>query len=87
MMKTLIDHRNPTRRQAFAMVGGAALLAVGARPAFAAKLQPTAVAYQTSPKGDKKCSDCNLYVDPKACKSVDGEISPDGWCRLWVKKA
>ena len=85
-MKRIIDHRSTTRRQALGLGGALALIgAIG--PAFAAKLQQTAVGYQATPKGDKKCSECNLYVDPKACKSVDGEISPDGWCRLWVKKA
>ena len=85
-MKTMIDHSNPTRRQALGLAGALALVG-GTGPAFAGKLQPSAVGYQATPKDDKKCSGCNLYVDPKACKSVDGEISPDGWCRLWVKKA
>jgi len=86
-MKKMIDHRIASRREALGLLGVGAVFAAGVSPAFAAKLQQTAVAYQTTAKDGKKCSDCNLYVDPKACKSVDGEISPDGWCRLWVKKA
>ena len=35
----------------------------------------------------KTCSGCNLFVPPNACKTVDGTISPSGWCALWVKKA
>ena len=47
----------------------------------------TAVRYQQSPKDGKQCSGCNLFVAPNACKTVDGTISPSGWCALWVKKA
>jgi len=45
------------------------------------------VSYKPSPKDGKKCADCNLFVAPKSCKTVTGEISPDGGCKLWVKKA
>jgi len=85
-MKTFVDHRCASRRQALALLGAASLFAAGATPAFASKLQQSAVGYQNSPKGDKKCGDCNLFESPKSCKSVDGDISPNGWCRLWVKK-
>jgi hypothetical protein len=86
-MKTVIDHRCASRRDALTWLGAVPLAALAVSPAFAAKLAQAAVGYQPTPKDDKKCSDCNLYVDPKACKTVDGEISPDGWCKLWVKKA
>jgi hypothetical protein len=72
---------------------GLLIAAAGAAPLFAmtrakaASLPPTAVGYQASPKDGKKCSDCKLFVAPAACKSVSGAISPDGWCKLWVKKA
>jgi hypothetical protein len=64
---------------------GAPLLALGS--ANAAQLSPTAVSYQASPKDGKKCVDRKLFVSPNACKSVSGEISPDGWCKLYIKKA
>lgn len=51
-----------------------------------AKIQQSAVKYQTSPKDGKQCSDCNFFVAPNACKQVDGEISPSGYCLLWAKK-
>ena len=66
-------------------VGVAPLLAFS--PARAASLPPTAVSYQTTSKDGKKCSDCNLFVAPNACKSVSGVIAPTGWCKLFVKKA
>ena len=77
-----------TRRTVLVGAAGALpLIALGAPSAQAAKLAQTTVRYQTSPKGDKQCSNCNLFVPPNACKSVAGDISPSGWCALWVKKA
>ncbi len=70
-----------------AAAGAAPLLAMGASGARAAGLPPTAVAYQATPKDGKQCDGCNLFVAPKSCKSVSGDISPTGWCKLWVKKA
>jgi hypothetical protein len=69
------------------------IAAVTATPAVAlmtgrveAKIQQSAVKYQTEPKDGKQCSECNFFVAPSACKQVDGEISPTGYCLLWVKK-
>jgi hypothetical protein len=67
--------------------GALPLIALGATDASAAKLAQSAVRYQATPKDGKECSGCNLFVAPNACKSVDGTISPTGWCTLWVKKA
>ena len=71
------------------LIGGAGavpLLALGATSAQA-KMAQSAVRYQDLPKDGKRCDGCNLFVAPNACKSVDGKISPSGWCALWVKKA
>jgi hypothetical protein len=70
-----------------AAAGAAPLLALSATGAKAAKLAQSAVKYQASPKDGKRCDGCNLFVAPNACKSVAGDISPSGWCALWVKKA
>jgi len=29
----------------------------------------------------------NFIAESKTCKLVDGQISPEGWCSLWAKKA
>lgn len=57
-------------------------------PPAANKVKKEAVQYQEQPKGDQKCSLC-LHFQPESssCKLVEGQISPDGWCILWVKKA
>ena len=53
----------------------------------AAKMNQKSVAYQDTPKDDQKCSNCSLFQEPNACTLVDGNISPEGWCKFWVKKA
>ena len=65
---------------------GAVTLLLPLKPA-AAKMSQPSVAYQDTPKGDQKCSNCSLFQEPNGCTLVDGNISPEGWCRFWVKKA
>ena len=59
-----------------------------ATPAATSKVSPESVKYQAQPKGEQKCSGCqNFIAESSTCKVVAGQISPDGWCSLWVKKA
>lgn len=67
-----------------ALVGGIGLATVVAKDA-SAKVAPNLVAYQTTPKDGHDCKGCKLFEPPNACKSVSGEISPSGWCKLWIK--
>ena len=69
------------------------IAAAGAAPFLAllsesaeAKMAQTAVRYQDSPKDGKQCDGCKLFVAPKSCTTVAGDISPSGWCALWIKK-
>lgn len=62
--------------------------AAPAAPAAAKKVAQAAVQYQPQPKGDQKCSGCVHFIaESSTCKLVDGQISPEGWCSLWAKKA
>jgi hypothetical protein len=70
----------------FAAAGAMPALALMSGPAEA-KMQQAAVHYQTTPKDGKQCDGCNFFQAPNACKQVDGEIVPTGWCLLWVKKS
>jgi len=73
--------------QAIAWVGGAApVMLASAGPAWATKMSKSSVGYQGSPKGSQKCSNCALFVPPSSCKSVEGPVSANGWCKIWVKK-
>ena len=87
-MRECVKRAGVSRRTLLIGAAGALpMIALGATGADAAKMAQTAVRYQTSPKDGKQCSGCNLFVAPNACKTVDGTISPTGWCALWVKKA
>ena len=37
--------------------------------------------YQNEPKGNEKCSNCNMWRPPNGCTAVKGKIAPDGWCK------
>jgi hypothetical protein len=62
---------------------GLSFLGLGVSAAHAAKASAGSVGYRASPKGDQNCANCKLFVTPNACKSVSGEISANGWCRIW----
>jgi hypothetical protein len=84
--KPEIQMSRRTLLQNAALAGAAAVPVIftGARSA-GAKMSQSAVAYQSSPKGSQKCSNCKLFEPPSSCKSVSGDISPNGWCKIWVK--
>ena len=42
------------------------------------------VQYQDSPRGIAMCATCTLFIEPRACKVVDGDISPNGWCKEYA---
>lgn len=61
---------------------------VPAEPESSGKASQASVQYQARPKGARKCSDCmHFNAESNTCNVVDGQISPNGWCTLWVKKA
>lgn len=50
------------------------------------KLRKEDVAYRDLPKGKERCDNCRVWEPPNACKSVEGEIAPQGWCNIWRKQ-
>jgi hypothetical protein len=48
------------------------------------KISKVAVNYQDHPDGDKRCNKCAQFQPPDACKMVEGTISPQGSCRIFV---
>ena len=74
-------------RRALLAAAAAGALALALGSAQSAQMSPSAVSYQASPKDGKKCSDCTLFVAPRACKTVSGDISPDGCVEPHIKKA
>jgi hypothetical protein len=47
------------------------------------KVSREAAQYQDTPKGIQMCATCTLYLPPSACKSVEGDVSAQGWCKLF----
>ena len=65
--------------------GGAAICCATPNAATAApKISKKAVAYQDHPDGDKRCEKCAQFQPPDACKMVEGPVSPQGSCRIFV---
>jgi len=80
-----------TRRVMLRMTAGLAGMVglfdlVGLRSAAAAKKMKTQaeVEYQPTPKGKQSCENCDLFIAPDKCKSVEGTVVAQGWCKIWV---
>src|SRR5271169_5157034 len=84
--------KDPSRRAFSTRVAtctlGAAII-LGLRPKLATaqgKMEQKAVQYQDKPKGSQQCDKCSLFQPPSACKSVEGAVSPQGWCAIFTPK-
>ena len=77
-----------SRRSLFcSAVGATGVLTLTLNPALAQpKISKVAVNYQDHPDGDKRCDKCAQFEPPNACKVVDGTISPQGSCRIFMPK-
>ena len=78
-----------SRRALFQGTAGAAgaAMILGTNPnavASTVKMSRNVVAYQDHPEGDKRCGKCAQFQPPNACKIVEGQISPDGYCKFFV---
>ena len=76
-----------SRRQFFvaAACGTVAALLWPAPPA-SAKTSKAAAKYQDKPNGKQHCAICRFFEKPHSCRLVEGEISPEGWCRFFGPK-
>jgi hypothetical protein len=64
---------------------GVAICCVPLNPASAVtKISKKAVAYQDHPDGDKRCEKCAQFQPPDGCKMVEGPVSPQGSCRIFM---
>ena len=59
-----------------------------APPSGSGKMSQADAQYQGSPKAEQKCSKCAQFIaDSSSCKVVEGQISAEGWCKLFAAKA
>lgn len=82
------EHVTWSRRSALRWVAAlplSAAMVAGTTSQALAKAKQKAVRYQAEPKGDHSCANCRHFQPPNACKLVEGEISPNGWCMVWSK--
>ena len=77
--------RRQVMRSAAVTAGGIAVLFSMGSPAEA-KMTFQGSGYQSTPKGTQNCAGCSLFQSPSSCILVDGNISPNGWCRFYRKK-
>jgi hypothetical protein len=67
-------------------LGAATTATMVSQAAAQDKLSQADAKYQTTPKGDQRCDGCVNFQPPNACKFVQGDISPNGWCQLFGPK-
>jgi hypothetical protein len=48
------------------------------------KMSKQAAQYQDAPQGIAMCATCSLFVEPRSCKVVEGDVSPNGWCKAYA---
>lgn len=72
----------------FACAAASGALVSAAYKAFAAKPKKSQadVAYQDSPHGSERCDNCEPFIAPNKCRTVEGTVSPQGWCKIYVAK-
>lgn len=84
-------HRRRFLQRGVALTAAAVALLSGVtlsrRAAADSKAPQMTVQYQDKPKDGKACATCNFFEAPSSCKSVEGSISPQGWCMLYAAKA
>jgi hypothetical protein len=84
------DCQRISRRAALAgtalVLGAAAAATAVTQSSAQQKISQADAKYQATPKDDQRCDGCANFVPPNACKFVQGDISPSGWCQLFVKK-
>jgi hypothetical protein len=79
--------RRAVLRSAALSLGAATATTMVSQTAAQQKISQADAKYQAMPKGDLHCDGCVNFQPPNRCKFVEGEISANGWCQLFVAKA
>jgi hypothetical protein len=83
--RSLVLSRRSLLQRAVGAASVATLLLAPPNAAIAApKISQKAVAYQDRPEGDRRCDRCVQFQPSNACKMVEGTISSQGSCRIFV---
>mgnify|MGYP001322852434 CR=1 FL=1 len=74
-----------SRRQFFQYMAVLGLGSLYTTPLYA-KTPKETVQYQSTPKNGEKCSECIHFIaETNECKTVEGDIDPEGWCTIYYK--
>jgi hypothetical protein len=68
-------------------LGAAAIATAVPQAAAQQKISQADAKYQATPKGNQRCDGRINFQPPTACKFVQGDISPSGWCQLFTPKS
>jgi hypothetical protein len=72
------------RRNLLSVLASGIAIGLTAAPAPAQqKVSQADAAYQDRPKSGLDCAACSLFRPPRSCAVVEGDISPEGWCRFF----
>jgi hypothetical protein len=83
----MVERVDRSRRTVMrAVVGGVSggLLLRMTRAQASEKMTRQQAEYQDSPNSIYSCAVCTLFEKPKSCKVVEGDVSPDGWCKAFA---
>ena len=69
-----------------ALALGTAAVAAVSKAMAQVKISRAVANYQNTPKGDQRCDRRINFQPPNACKFVQGDIRPSGWCQLFAPK-
>ena len=47
------------------------------------RLSQVEAEYRNTPNGMFSCATCTFFIKPRLCKVVTGDVSPNGWCKLF----
>ncbi|HWB52292.1 MAG TPA: hypothetical protein VG651_24510 [Stellaceae bacterium] len=73
----------PTTRRAL-LAAGLGLAALPARAEDAPpRVSQAEAQYRSTPNGMFSCANCTFFIKPRSCKVVTGDISRNGWCKLF----
>jgi len=70
--------------RALALAASAGLAAATEPTSAQTKMSKQDAEYQDTPKDIRMCATCTLFEAPRSCKVVEGDISPNGWCKVFA---
>jgi len=81
----MLSRRNVLKNAAYA-AAGAAVVSTSTSAFAKAKRSQADVAYQDFPKNGERCDNCEPFIAPNGCKTVEGVVAAAGWCKIYVAK-